>query len=73
MHSMVASRKYRKCAAECAKLARAAPSLRTRQSFSAAAKSWLILAALEENSTLANDNGLPDERRRHAGKEEASR
>ena len=73
MPSMVASRKYRKCAAECAKLARAAPSLRTRQSFAEAAKSWLMLAALEDNSTLMNDIGFPDELRHHFGEQQRKR
>jgi hypothetical protein len=61
MHAMLASRRYRKCAAECARLARTAPSPRTRESFSSAAKSWLILAALDESSTLTNNIGLANE------------
>jgi hypothetical protein len=61
MRPMVASRRYRKCAAECVRLARAAPTPWTRQSFFAAAKSWLILAALEENSVLTSKIGFADE------------
>jgi hypothetical protein len=54
MRSTASSGRYRKCAAECAKLAWAAPSLHARHSFSAAAKSWLALAMLEEGSPRLN-------------------
>jgi hypothetical protein len=37
---------YRKIASECATLAQAAPSRRGRESFSAAAKHWMLLARL---------------------------
>jgi hypothetical protein len=52
MHSMAFSSGYRKCAAECAKLACDAPSFKARESFSAAAKNWLILATLAEGSMV---------------------
>ena len=52
MRATANSRSYLKCAAECAQLARCAPSPRSRQSFAEAAKSWRMLAALEEDSTI---------------------
>ena len=55
IHLIASSRRYRKCAAECAKLARAAPSPMARDSFYSAAKSWLILATLEKGSTWPNN------------------
>jgi hypothetical protein len=73
MHSMVAFRRYRKCAAECVRLARAAPSPRTRQSFFAAAKSWLILAALAENSVLTGKIGFANEFRDDSAEEQGKR
>jgi hypothetical protein len=39
-------REYQMLAAECARLARIAPSLQARASFAAAAKSWLTLGRL---------------------------
>jgi hypothetical protein len=56
---MASSREYRKLAADCARLAGAAPSHEARAGFAAAAKSWLMLARLagedspEENELLA--------------------
>jgi hypothetical protein len=43
---MASFREYRKLSAECARLARAAPSREAEDSFAAAAKSWLILDRL---------------------------
>jgi hypothetical protein len=60
MHSMAFSSGYRKCAAECAKLACDAPSLKARDSFSAAAKSWLILATLAEGSMVSEQYQIRD-------------
>jgi hypothetical protein len=48
-------REYRKAAAECARLAQAAPSQAARTSFAAAAKRWMILAR------LAGDGSMPAE------------
>jgi hypothetical protein len=60
MHSMAFSSGYRKCAAECAKLACDAPSFKARESFSAAAKSWLILATLAEGSMVGEQYQIRD-------------
>jgi hypothetical protein len=60
MHSMAFSSGYRKCAAECAKLAYDAPSFKARESFSAAAKSWLILAILAEGSMVGEQYQIRD-------------
>lgn len=43
---MASSREYLRLAAECARLARAAPRREARASFAAAAKSWSMLAQL---------------------------
>ena len=61
MRATVNSRGYLKCAAECARLARRAPSPRSRQSFADAAKSWRMLAELEEHSTFTNPAEPADE------------
>jgi hypothetical protein len=45
---MASSREYLGLAAECARLARAAPSRDAKASFAAAAKNWLMLACLAE-------------------------
>lgn len=63
MHSMALSSGYRKCAAECAKLACDAPSLEARDSFSAAAKSWLMLATLAEGSMVGEQYQIRDRAR----------
>jgi hypothetical protein len=44
--SMASAREYGMLAAECARLARSAPSREARASFAAAARSWLMLARL---------------------------
>jgi len=44
--SMPPSREYQMLAAECARLAKIAPSHEARASFAAAAKSWLTLGRL---------------------------
>jgi hypothetical protein len=49
---MASSHQYRKIAAECARLAQAAPSQTGRGSFSAAAKHWMNLAQLVEENPM---------------------
>jgi hypothetical protein len=60
-------REYRKVAADCARLALAAPGLQARAGFATAAKSWLTLAQLAGEDSMRADkesaNGAATARR----------
>ncbi|SDR24960.1 hypothetical protein SAMN05444161_2373 [Rhizobiales bacterium GAS191] len=61
---MASPREYRKLAADCARLARAAPSLQARVGFAAAAKSWLMLARLAGEDSMRADKASARQWRR---------
>jgi hypothetical protein len=46
---------HRKVAADCARLARIAPSPEARAGFAAAAKSWLMLAGMADEAMPSDD------------------
>jgi len=62
---MGSPREYRKVAADCARLARAAPSLQARAGFTAAAKSWLMLAQLAGEDSMRADKASARQWRRN--------
>ena len=53
---MALSRDYQKVAADCARLARIAPSPAARAGFAAAAKRWLILARMADTGPMPSDH-----------------
>lgn len=53
---MTLSQDYHKVAADCARLARIAPSPEARAGFAAAAKSWLMLARMVDENPMSPDH-----------------
>jgi hypothetical protein len=56
---MASSREYRKLAADCTRLAQAAPSQKAGAGFAAAARGWLMLARLVEREETWEEKGSP--------------